>query len=198
MFWGLIFSLIKVEVERDLAPIISFTLFVVILVAGVNLSMRTIKGSDKPQNETPIRRKVGIFVCGVLLYLGGLVVLMFVPMNAFTSYEQYAVMFVFLIGVPLSYLLYFVKERLWFFIASLSFFVMVGCLLIEPLSAENTDTAGALIDLSFVFLFQFFWMAVVLFSPLQQLTRRLGFAVIGVLTLVLLSEISKLNLHQYL
>ena len=42
------------------------------------------------------------------------------------------------------------------------------------------------------------WMAVILFSPLQQLTRRLGFAVLGVLLLIALSEISKLNLHQYL
>jgi hypothetical protein len=30
------------------------------------------------------------------------------------------------------------------------------------------------------------------------LTRRLSFAVVGVLTLIALSEISKLNLHQYL
>jgi hypothetical protein len=47
-------------------------------------------------------------------------------------------------------------------------------------------------------LIQICWMAVILFSPLQQLTRRLIFVVLGVLTLVVLSEISKLNLHQYL
>jgi hypothetical protein len=41
-------------------------------------------------------------------------------------------------------------------------------------------------------------MAVILFSPLRQLARRLSFVVLGVLTLVALSEISKLNLHQYL
>jgi hypothetical protein len=35
-------------------------------------------------------------------------------------------------------------------------------------------------------------------SPLQQLARRLGFGVLGVFTLVALSEISKLDLHQYL
>jgi hypothetical protein len=38
----------------------------------------------------------------------------------------------------------------------------------------------------------------VFFSPSQQLTRRLSFVVVGVLTLIALSEISKLNLHQYL
>jgi hypothetical protein len=41
-------------------------------------------------------------------------------------------------------------------------------------------------------------MAAILFSPLKQLTRRLGFVVLGVFTLIALSEISKLNLHQYL
>ncbi len=41
-------------------------------------------------------------------------------------------------------------------------------------------------------------MAVISFSPLRQLARRLGFVVLGVLTLVVLSEISKLSLHQYL
>ena len=42
------------------------------------------------------------------------------------------------------------------------------------------------------------WCGIILVSPLQQLTRRLGFVVLGVITLVVLSEISKLNLHQYL
>jgi hypothetical protein len=51
---------------------------------------------------------------------------------------------------------------------------------------------------SWTVMFQVCWMAVILFSPVQQLTRRLGFAVLGVLTLIGLSEISKLNLHQYL
>jgi hypothetical protein len=41
-------------------------------------------------------------------------------------------------------------------------------------------------------------MAVILFSPLQQLAQRLGFVVLGVLMLIGLSEISKLNLHHYL
>jgi len=47
-------------------------------------------------------------------------------------------------------------------------------------------------------LLQACWMMVILLSPLQQLVRRLAFVVFGVLTLVVLSEISKLNLHQYL
>jgi hypothetical protein len=42
------------------------------------------------------------------------------------------------------------------------------------------------------------WMMAILYSPLQQLVRRMAFVVLGVLTLVALSEISKLDLHQYL
>jgi len=41
-------------------------------------------------------------------------------------------------------------------------------------------------------------LLVIFLSPLQQLTRSLGFVVLGVVTLLALSEISKLNLHQYL
>jgi hypothetical protein len=46
-------------------------------------------------------------------------------------------------------------------------------------------------------MFPTFLMVAILFSPPQQLTRRLVFVVLGVLTLVVLSEISQLNLHQY-
>jgi hypothetical protein len=41
-------------------------------------------------------------------------------------------------------------------------------------------------------------MGEILLSPLRELTRRLAFVVLGVLTLIALSEISKLNLDQYL
>jgi hypothetical protein len=42
------------------------------------------------------------------------------------------------------------------------------------------------------------WFGIILVCPLQQLTRRLAFVVVGVVMLIGLSEISKLNLHQYL
>jgi hypothetical protein len=57
---------------------------------------------------------------------------------------------------------------------------------------------GQVSYVSWIVLLPICWMGVILFSPLQQLTRRLSFVVLGVLTLVGLSEISKLNLHQYL
>jgi len=132
-----------------------------------------------------------------------------------------------LIGVPIGYLLYFGKilevlavimqhrvveridtpERSRIVIDSLLFLFMSGCLLIVPTMKigeygyeydETSDIWWLLFMLSWLVLFQSCWMAVILFSPPKQLTRRLGFVVLGVLTLVALSEISKLNLHQYL
>jgi hypothetical protein len=107
------------------------------------------------------------------------------------------------IGVPTAYLLFFGKERLLILIASLLFLAMGGFLLVAPTFEAGVRTKGEQVSvLVFVgsgfILLQICWMAVVLFSPLQQLTRRLGFVVLGVITLIALSEISKLNLHQYL
>jgi hypothetical protein len=109
------------------------------------------------------------------------------------------------ICLPMAYLLYFVKgQAAWVLISSLLFLVMSGCLLYAPLISNSGNSASEsgysiLADvLSIYGLLQICWMAVILFSPLQQLTRRLAFVVLGVLLLIVLSEISKLNLHQYL
>ena len=40
VFWGWVFSLVKIKVPKVLAPIISFTVFTAMLVAGVNLCSR--------------------------------------------------------------------------------------------------------------------------------------------------------------
>src|SRR6516164_5767090 len=104
------------------------------------------------------------------------------------------------IGVPIGYLLYVSKKRFVILTASFLFLAMGGCLLIAPIwsrRVESEVTVFVFIGSGFILL-QICLMAAILFSPLQQLTRRLAFVVLGVLTLVALSEISKLNLHQYL
>ena len=78
--------------------------------------------------------------------------------------------------------------------ASALFSVMVLCLLISPYLASNDRVE---IGVAFLVL-GLCWNFVMLFVPLRELTQRLIFVVLGVLTLVGLSEISKLNLHQYL
>ena len=103
--------------------------------------------------------------------------------------------------VPMIYLLVVVKERLLVVCGSVLFLCVAGCLLVFPLNEMFIGIGGALSFIMFVFvpwLLQACWMMVILLSPLQQLVRRLAFVVFGVLTLVVLSEISKLNLHQYL
>ena len=176
-FWGWVFSLIKVEVEREYVPFISFTVFIVILVVGVNLSVRTGKTPGESQNATPLWGKFRIFVLGLLLYLGGLVLLIFVA-TAFAPanvYAQWALIFIFTICVPTSYQLYFLKERMWFFIASLLFLVMVGCLLVAPIVAQDTEVgAFLLVDVFFVFVFQIFWMAVTLLSSATAVDATSG------------------------
>jgi hypothetical protein len=108
-----------------------------------------------------------------------------------------------LAGIPVGYLVYFSKERLLVVVNSLVFMFMSFCLLFLPLESlpyvEAERAISALVNqLALILMFPICWMAVILFSPLKSLTRRLGFVVLGVLTLVALSEISKLNLHQYL
>jgi hypothetical protein len=206
IIWGWVFSLVQVKVPKVLAPIISFTVFTAMLVAGVNLAVRSGRAAVKSENEVPLARKVGIFVGGLVLYLG-IESLLIVGIAA--SEEKvgplewaWSVGLVVPIGFQILYLGYFVKERSWVLIASVLFLVMGGCLVLVPLwqQAGTVSVAESALLLSFawIVLFQICWLAVILFSPPQQLTRRLIFVVLAVLTLVLLSEISKLNLHQYL
>src|SRR5215471_18348500 len=97
----------------------------------------------------------------------------------------------------IGYLLYLhsSEERPWVLIASLLFIFMGACLVLGS-SAVRADTEMVVYFVTYGF--QVGWMGVILLSPLQELTRRLAFVVLGVLTLIALSEISKLNLDQYL
>ncbi len=84
------------------------------------------------------------------------------------------------------------RDWIFMLLASFFFLLIAGCL-IAPLWG-TVDFRSGFAEFIIVFL----WMVVFLVTPLRQLTRRLGFVVLGVLTLVGLSEISKHNLHQYL
>ena len=58
------------------------------------------------------------------------------------------------------------------------FIIMSGCLLLIRIGYSNTMSSG-LITWSYFGLLQVCWFAVILFSPLQQLTRRLSFRRVG-------------------
>jgi TIR domain len=207
MIWGWVFSLIGLRVPRELVSIISFIAFVGLLITGVNLSARTVQTPDELQRAIPWMRKVKLLILGILLYLAAVVAIVclvvllldFIP----EWFAEKPVLVVPVFGVPLAYLLYLVEERSWLVVNSLLFLLIAGCLLMPLLIGLNVTSEQEMYvmyvtSFSIFTLLQLCWMAVILFSPVQQLTRRLGFAVLGILTLVVLSEISKLNLHQYL
>jgi len=219
MIWGWIFVLIKLPIPREFVPLFSFTAFAVMLVVGVNLSVRTEQKAAKSQNDEKLMEKARLLVLGavgyiaVLLVPGALLLLLvlFVASLFNVDFHQQSKVISTIasltlistwgIGFPIGYLLYCVKDWSRVVINSILFTLMGLCLLYVPLDITLDDPPPAAVMLQFLgvsVLFQILWMAVILFSPLQQLTRRLAFVVLGVLILISLSEISKLNLHQYL
>jgi TIR domain len=212
VFWGWVFSLFQVKIPREFVPIITFSAFTVVLVAGVNISSSIGGQSVRSKNAISVTRRVYIFGGGLLIYLVTMVivayaidiVLSLIP-DEYTNISLINRMEVLALAiaqvVPIGHLLYFLRERSWVLTASLLFLAMSVCLLFVPLFFEASSDASTAADesiLSALALLQISWMTVIIFSPLQQLVRRLSFVVLGVITLVALSEISKVNLHQYL
>jgi hypothetical protein len=199
MFWGWVFYLIGVKVSKHHASIISFLAFTATLVLGVNLSAPTGMKSFHSRDAVQVMKRICILIAGPLLLFVTFFAMVRMAMFVYPSVEYETMMIIgwlWVIGFTIVYLICFVKERLWAVINSLLFLFMIACLLALPLSDIAKDEwvlsalgMGVLVTS---------WMAVILFSPLKRLTRRLSFVVLGVLTLVALSELSKLNLHQYL
>jgi hypothetical protein len=237
--WGL--RLVGLEVPKELVPMMSFIVFTLMLVIGVNLSLSKKSHVARPRK---IVTKLLVVACVILLWnaiiswLGSRTIFELVR-EWFSDYVDFTVDFsdphmafftldviartTLTVGstiVIFATLLIVSTERLWVAINSLLFMVIGGCLLIAPVAGPlvvdivktqepsnweplnwplnwKTSQNADILFLS-MFLFQVCWITTILFGPLQELTRRLSFVVLGVLTLIGLSEISKLNLHQYL
>jgi hypothetical protein len=199
--WGVAFIYMGVTVPKYITTIMSFIVFTTILVVGVNLS-----APAESRESDRVMKKVGIVIAGVLLIfvsLFGIVAVIYLTgtttlehLTAVESKTLAAVIWLWIIGFTIGYLMCFVKGRSWVFLNSVLFIVMIACLVLVPFS-DVPDDEWLLSGIGLAAL-EACWMAVILFSPPQQLTRRLGFVVLGVITLGSLSEISKLNLHQYL
>ena len=198
--WGVAFIYMGVTVPKYITTIMSFIVFTTILVAGVNCPHQLNREFDR------VMKKVGIVITGVLLIfvsLFGIVAVIYLTgtttlehLTAVESKTLAAVIWLWIIGFTIGYLMCFVKGRSWVVLNSVLFIVMIACLVLVPFS-DVPDDEWLLSGIGLAAL-EACWMAVILFSPPQQLTRRLGFVVLGVITLGSLSEISKLNLHQYL
>jgi hypothetical protein len=204
----------NVKVPREVVPVISFIAFTVMLVVGVNFFVRGKQNSVKSTNGRTVKKRVWIFVAGLFLYLIGTPIANWAMMK-FTkpasviepipNASGLAIPLIWVIGVPLAYSLYFARERLWALIVSILFLIMGGCAVVAPLTDMRNpftrmwdDYATLTFGIFVLLVFPILWMAIILLSPLQHLARRLAFVVLGVLILIGLSEISKLNLHQYL
>jgi TIR domain len=172
-----------------------------IFFGGVLLYVGTIMGLPLLVSVAPSMVTENMFVVGLMLLIPT---------------------FIFPIFFPLGYVLYFRTERPWIVLNSILFLFVSVFLLIAPLAKMTLGTIltpeafARFVDPEFripkasyvtvallsggatIILLQICWMAVMLFSPVRQLTQRLGFVVLGVITLIGLNEISKLNLHQYL
>jgi hypothetical protein len=172
-----------------------------IFFVGVLLYVGTIMGLPLLVSVAPSMATENMFVVGFMLLIPT---------------------FIFPIFFPLGYVLYFRTERPWIVLNSILFLFVSVFILIAPLAKMTLGTIltpeafARFVDPEFripkasyvtvallsggatIILLQICWMAVMLFSPVRQLTQRLGFVVLGVITLIGLNEISKLNLHQYL
>jgi hypothetical protein len=200
MIWAWVFSWVHIKVSRVYAALLSFVIFSVMAIVGGN--MHWWRGTQVSVVRTV--KNVLQLLIGVFLYLLSMsamfgLVTSFVP-NMPEKIENEWLLATALIAVisPILYLCYLrSSERLWILAVSILFAFVGGCLLI-PLTGPTTG-----FSITFGLVFTIMWLtiggvAVMLFSPLKQLTKRLSFIVLGMLTLVALSEISKLNLHQYL
>jgi hypothetical protein len=198
IIWGWVFTLVGIKLPREVAPLYSFSLFTSMLVVGINLAERRANTFQK-RSQRP-------FIVGIFLYMGiFFAVLMTVGFSGVVTPSTFVnvaiVLFIVVAcGFPSGYLLYVVKERrLLVLVASALFFFMTMSLVFAPLHNQPyTLEVIIIMFLAMGLAFPILWMMVILTTPLQRLTRRLGFVVLGVLTLVVLNEISQLNLHQYI
>jgi hypothetical protein len=168
LFWGRVFGLFHVNLPIEFVPIISFVVFVALLIVGLNPFHRIATQSSVPQQFS--RKNLGIFLGGVLLYLVTFLVGVAVPMALILP-----------IVFPLGYVLYFRTERPWIVLNSILFLFVSLFLLIRVPKASWGIVLPYVI---FFILLQICWMAVMLFTPVRQLTQRLVFVVLGVLTLI--------------
>jgi hypothetical protein len=208
MIWTWVFSWVHIKLMKGQAAMLSFATFSLAAIIGGNMQWR--RRAQKIGTVTATARRNGLseFLGGFFLYglsswvIGRLIIwgsLLFG--GKIEENEEVFPSGIIAAVVPIFYLLYLQPtwpERLWVLIASILFVFVGGCLLIGPLTGEGgfSDVTTGLFATTFLLVIA--GLIVLLYSPLRQLTQRLSFIALGVVTLVALNEISKLNLHQYL
>jgi hypothetical protein len=199
-FWVFVFGWMGIEIPRDLVPLLTFVAFTAMLVVGTNLSAS--ETDRKSRYQASPRKTIILLIAGVLLFLGGLAASTFgyAILQTLIPEDKYgtAAIVIFLIVwiSPLLLLIHFGKgQELLFF--SWCLFGIIGGILIFSSFESVADALGTDKFLSIVAL-PLLQFICVLLTPLHSLLRRLFFLIIGVMILIGLSEVSKLNLRPYL
>src|SRR5262249_16837018 len=142
-------------------------------------------------------KRLGFIYHGLVAYLFGGVVIAFLcnrvlDRPGFILFGQFVkidfiLLSLYTIAFPSLFVLMIVKgnrfstqDRLPVFITSVLFIFIGVCLLVVPWFTSGTEVEAANLLVP-GYALQLFAIAVILFSPLQQLTRRLSFVVLGVL-----------------
>jgi hypothetical protein len=204
--WQWIFGWIGIKVPKEFVPLISFTVFAALLVAGTNLSG---KGRARLDGVGVGWFFVTSWLMPVMMALVMIAIILshfVLPLSDLPKIDSGLFGYIFLIllvawPVGTLFSIYGKEDRLWTATAGLLFCVMgVDLFFVPYLSILDLEVSNRTLFFlaAFLSLYLLICMAVIMFSPVRQLTRRLAFVALGVLILVGLSEISKLDLHQYL
>jgi TIR domain len=151
LFWNWVFSLIEVQLPRQLVPIISFTAFTVILVVGVNLyertggqsfnanrrfKLRSMLSAEVKQRVNLVAFAVGGFTAGPVLlaviWVPLFLILAVIHWSFAKAVEDTVVIMYVLwaVAFPIWFAIYEGKKPVvWTVICSLLFLFMAGCLL---------------------------------------------------------------------
>ena len=203
-FWRWSLSWIRIRVPLELVPTLTFMAFTLVLSLGTNVVWRRGKGLAVPEDTIRASFMKGSLHANSQVHWMVVGLLLLSPLLLWNTNfgfrgdkSELFIVAIFGFGVTVAG---FQKEyRLLACIAYMLFMVISFCLILAPALRPETGIATMVQNpWPIVVALTYSWCGIILVSPLQQLTRRLGFVVLGVITLVVLSEISKLNLHQYL
>lgn len=208
--WAWVFDSAGIEPSPKIVPAVSFAAFIALLVIGINSPLRP--EPSQPGNQTARRKKLILFLVGLVLYTGLTVgfVLAHEWLLMFESYLpqsmknfDYLAVFIF----PAAFSIFVVKERGSIILAWGLLFICAACLFVVPalierylspyaISNPEYDEYDVLRDawqtMVLIYLCQIGWMAVVLFTPIRPLIQGLALILTGLTILIGLGKLSAL------
>lgn len=197
--WFWLLAWIGMSVPREITPALTFVAFTIMLAAGANLSSKEVPSSWHGRSRT---RQLAISLA--VYFFSAVVGIIWVQASRGNAVVGILGVVLLIFTTPM-YLLYWSNNRWLCFaiiVLYISFSVIVFFIPTSNFSSEASDDQKKLLEhITFgggVFGLQLLLIVLVTVSPLRPLTKRLTYLAFGLALLVILNEISKLNLHQYL